>query len=172
MPEPSHWHASGQEQRVAWIVTACCVITILAASYYPQWFDFSSAVNNQQEKPASTLHQTGTTPQKTAAVEPVHRKSVVVTDRPVLHNNSKTATASTTVRPAAGYYIQFGAFRELARANKLADRLRHLGWKPQIVIRNKLHIVWVGPESSQAKAERLHATISKKMSNRGFIVHK
>jgi len=190
MPEHTPWQASQTEQRTAWSLAGFCMIVVLIASLHPQWFDFPRIDNNSSSQQSSNIYPTEPrhhmtqpeAPQKPAnhhrekeatppaASPPSAETKSPVTAKPNMAKQMVHPSQALPAQPAAGYYIQLGAFKEYARAQGLADRLSHLGWPSQIIVRGQLHAVWAGPASTRAKAKQLQQAIAAKLRNKGFII--
>ena len=197
MKENQEWQASLNEHRSAWILALCCLLLILITSLKPDLFKPS------QEEAVNAVDSESTADRASLAEKiapPLHEdravvKPKVIENRPVIEkkavakaatsaekasttkaqaNNTKKTVAKTGSSPAAGYYVQLGAFREKPRAQGLADQLKRQGWQAIVSkLPNKaLHAVWAGPKTSQAAAEKLQAAINKKMKIKGFIIQK
>lgn len=70
-----------------------------------------------------------------------------------------------------GYYVQTGAFRNLARARKMAGSLQQAGWHAKIIRKNNnLHAVLAGPLKTRKKAGRAKSRLAKQFGIRGFII--
>ncbi|EAU55111.1 SPOR domain-containing protein [Mariprofundus ferrooxydans] len=187
MPEHTYWQASQTEQRTAWVIVTCCIITVMVASFRPQWFDFSQLLttttpvqNDSSDLPAVPQPATIDLPEPTPtppvvaapSPSPAHTPVAKPTTRPTSRSKTITTQAATPARsePGAGYYVQLGAFKESARAKGLTARLSHLGWQSHIIVRGSLHAVWAGPTTTRAQAEQLQKAIAAKLHNQGFII--
>lgn len=186
MPEHTYWQASQTEHRAAWIIVACCIITVMVASFRPQWFYFSQlltatapAQSDNTDLPAVPQPATIAMPEELTpppavapSPPPAHAPVAKPTVLPKTRSKTITTQAATPARaePDAGYYVQLGAFKESARAKGLTDRLSHLGWQSHIIVRGSLHAVWAGPTTTRSQAEQMQKAIAAKLHNQGFII--
>jgi len=70
-----------------------------------------------------------------------------------------------------GYYVQAGAFKDTARAKKLANLLQHAGWHVQVILKDhELHAVLVGPWSTRNQAQSTKLQLAHKNKIKGFII--
>jgi len=185
-----HWRASILEQRMAWAVAICCMVTVAVAAIKPEWFTFTAPNRHAELRQAAAPQASHVTAhhqrslrreQRTAekAVASARKKMHSVT--PPVRNTARSKPVSTskqTATPAAtsvvsGYYAQLGAFQERARARGMADQLKHRGWHAVIATtQGGLHAVWVGPKTTRGQAETLLKSIQRKTRHKGFIVHR
>ncbi|MDQ6992576.1 MAG: SPOR domain-containing protein [Mariprofundus sp.] len=188
MPEQTHWHTSAIEQRVAWMVAGCCLITILIASQRPQWFEFDLAklfnaeqttADNKQdivlEQQPSKLIKEASKPFIPALIDA--KKKPPLRSKPTAqkHDSSKITVHKTipskahAARTKAGFYVQLGAFKAQSRAKGLADQISHLGWHAHIISRPPLYLVWSGPVENRKKAQQLQKSMAAKMHSNSII---
>jgi len=181
----SPWQASLVEQRTAWAVAACSLILILTAASQPQWFDFSTPAQHHTQPQAkqsttkTTLHPQ-TKVAKVSVKKVSHTKAVVKTkhqpsspkikNKPAVATKQQHAPSQASLSPL-GFYVQIGAFKAQDRAHRLKNKLTKQGWHAHIMRRKSdLHAIWIGPESSHAKAATLLKNIQRKLHYKGFIV--
>jgi len=90
--------------------------------------------------------------------------------------NSKPVTTSqprpAAIAPASGtYYVQTGAFKDKAHADKLAASINSKGWPAKVVSKpGNLFAVWVGPKESRGLASALQDSLLKRLNLKGFII--
>jgi DedD protein len=192
MTEQSNWKASLTEHRTAWIVASCCLLVILTAAIKPDLFEFPQheSVGEEPAVPASMeeiiaeqiappIEDEAEAVVVEAAKEIAPPKAVITPSKPVVEKTpakptpapSKAEAATKPSAPAAGYYVQLGAFGERPRAQGLVDQLKLQGWSAVIAPKpGGLHAVWAGPEKDRGSAERLQKEIERKLKTKGFVV--
>jgi cell division septation protein DedD len=187
----SHWQASANEHRIAWIVACCSIATIFLASVWPELFSLkptSLAPEIVQVETPPAQQETRFTPPKKEAlqttIEPPQRISntkresaaVISKIKPVI--NKKPQQQAPEIKPkkvtatSGNYYVQAGAFKEKSLARKLASRMKKHGWNAIIVPKSGFHAVWVGPKNSRSGIENLQKSIDRTLNIKGFIVQK
>lgn len=189
----SHWQASANEHRIAWIVACCSIATIFLASVWPELFNLkpiSPAPESVQVEgsPSAQQEPRFTTPTKepsriinkqTQNKSDTNREktvAVVKKIKPVINKSPPQKTTKT--KPGKGtvvsgsYYVQTGAFKEKALAQKLVGKMKKHGWDAVIVPKSGLHAVWVGPKNSRDGIEGLQKSINNTLKIKGFIVQK
>ncbi|PJA31481.1 MAG: hypothetical protein CO187_09200 [Zetaproteobacteria bacterium CG_4_9_14_3_um_filter_53_7] len=194
MSDPINWHASLTEHRTAWILSCSCLLLIALAVAKPDLFDPSSYSTPPAPQQAQAEKEAGTPPPppveeevETEAVTKV--ADIVETAKPaVIDAGAKTETPAPVAKaaptvvtpakpgpvsaPAAGYYVQLGAFSEKSRAQGLVDQLASSGWHAVVYQKSAtLFAVWAGPESDRKAVDTLQKAIEGKMKIKGFIVH-
>jgi len=169
------WQASLIEQRTAWAIAALCVGLILAASSFPQWFDFSSEPAPRAGKSITppAVQQAAATPKAAAAhgSKPVHHVQQPIQHKLPAAVKKSPEKPTATSNPASGYYIQMGAFKGNQRAKAMVSRLQQQGFTAHVIKRNQLHAVWIGPTNDRTGADQLHQRIARHLPGKGFIVH-
>jgi len=188
----SHWQASLNEYRSAWIIASGCIVTIFLVSVWPGLFSFEASPPaseaRQAQSPAPTQQQARfVTPGKEAS------RSIEQQQPQVSNNKITSMAASGDENPQAAhqtseqvserepaesavaadnYYVQAGAFKEEALARKLVSKMKEHGLNAIIVPKSALHCVWVGPKNSRDSIETLQKNIERTLNIKGFIVQK
>ncbi len=126
------------------------------------------------KKTTPTSHSKSTT--KTAPIKTTHKtahKTAANIQSKAVHKTSakKPVTPPRNDTTAKGFYVQLGAFKDKQRAQRFHNKLKKKGWNVHVVSRKAgLHAVWIGPEPSHKKAEKLLKNIQHKLKSSGFIV--
>lgn len=181
MSDSTHWQASLNEHRAAWIIACCCIATIFVASTWPELFSFEPASPVSESRqvniqpPAQQQQTSSSTPEKraprTIKTEPASKET-----KPLISKKTRQQTPvkkpETIASTAGNYYVQTGAFKEKIRARKLANKLKEHGWNTVIVPKSGLHAVWAGPRNSRKGIETLQKNIARTLNIKGFIVQK
>jgi cell division septation protein DedD len=174
MSNTHKWHASVRENRVALIIACICIAIISSLSAWPNLIPFrqnkaqapdvrhASPVKKPTAKPAAKIAAKKRSPAKAVRAAKSQTKK-----RPAARPEKAPASA----KPA--FYVQVGAFKQVARAQGLIDQLHQHRWAAIIEARPKqFHAVWAGPFTSRAMAEKLMEQINSKLKIKGFIVQK
>ncbi len=75
------------------------------------------------------------------------------------------------VQPKGTYYVQTGAFKDKARASRLAADINRRGWAATVVQKpGHLYAVWVGPKANRSLARTLQETLKQRLNLKGFII--
>ena len=174
------------EQRIAWAVALCCMVLVALLAIKPAWFTVATSRQPPIAHPAHAPHpkqavahhhKIGRKAEKkaTAAVRkkiPAVKSPVRITTKKAPAPTSEPTPEPTSEQVVRGYYAQLGAFHEQARAQGMADQLKHHGWHAVIATtQGGLHAVWVGPKAARSDAEALLKSIQRKINTKGFIVH-
>jgi len=184
------WIASGREHRLALIIAIAGSLVLILLLVKPAWFPAGQSISDNRTDQAKTtayslppkperdlskgmgtnqtpaLHKIGKQPnpqiKKTPPVKVAsHRPPSLAADRHMKDRNGLKH----------GYYVQVGAFKDVAKAKKLVKSLQHAGWHVQTVIRKKaLHAVLAGPLQTRIKAESAKVKLAKQSGLKGFIV--
>jgi DedD protein len=188
----SHWQASANEHRTAWVVACCSIATIFLASVWPELFNFkptsptSESVQMESHLPAQ--QEARFTPPKKEALQTTielpqqasntkrENVSVIRKIKPVISKKPQQQTSETEPKKvnaiSGNYYVQTGAFKEKSLALKLVSRMKKHGWNAIIVPKSGFHAVWAGPENSRSGIENLQKSIDRTLKIKGFIVQK
>lgn len=182
--------AGGREHRFALLIAVAGSLVLVLLLVKPSWFLTGQTVSD------SKTHQSKTTayslPPKPERGSPTDKG---INQAPAPHKAEKHSIAQVKIIPPVkavsprqpssatdrhikdrnglkhGYYIQVGAFKDVAKAKKLADSLQHAGWHVQTITKeNALHAVLVGPLQTRIKAESTKLKLAKQSKVKGFIV--
>jgi len=184
------WIASGREHRLALLIAVAGSLVLVLLLVKPSWFLTGQTVSDSKTHQSKTtayslppkpergsptdkgtnqapaLHKTGKQPnpqaKKIASPEKIldHKPAMAVT-QPLKDKN----------RLVHGYYVQVGAFKDVARAKKLANSLQHAGWHVQVIFKDHaLHAVLVGPWPTRNQAQSTKLQLAYKNKVKGFII--
>jgi len=181
MTLPSHrWRASPGEFRTAWITASLCIVLIVIASAKPAWFESSRSnqtppTHEPQPQPQASTEPPPRHPPAAATAQrdpnAQRRHSSHATEAKPPHHATTSKRSAPASQPAAGYYVQLGAFSTMQRATALLKRATRHGF-PTTIHRNKhaLFAVWVGPEAHKKAAEATRKRIKASLNLDGFII--
>jgi len=184
------WIAGGREYRMALIVAAVGSLVLILLLVAPsRFFPEHITSSNKVEQPKATAYNLPQRPAPAASTNVVTDQTLALhkTEKPAVLQTKEAASpkknpphksAVAMVRPlkdknrlAHGYYVQAGAFKDAARAKKLASSLQHAGWHVQTIIKNHgLHAVLAGPLQTRKKAESAKLKLAKRSGIKGFII--
>jgi len=203
MADSPRWRATLAEHRTAWLISTASLILVLLAMFWPGIFDFQStsersieaSIDESAAKPDGPTYS-AIAPDNVNATPP-SRESEDISALPGHASHPlppqtapesqpliKPATTSnpTPVKkiqpenaiPATGtYYVQTGAFKEKAHADKLAANINSNGWTAKVVKKpGDLFAVWVGPRETRSLASILQDSLQKRLHLKGFIIQK
>jgi len=182
--------AGVREYRLALIVAIAGSLVLVLLLVAPTWFLTEQTVSDSKaDQPKTTAYS--------LPVRPVQAPSVdMKTNRmPAPHTTEKQPVTRTKKTPSSkiapshqpapstdrhmkggnelkhGYYVQAGAFKDTARAKKLANSLQHAGWHVQVIPKDHaLHAVLVGPWPTRNQAQNNKLQLARKNKIKGFII--
>lgn len=161
------WFADVREHRLAVIIAVVGSLVLMLLLIVPSWFILEDKPVHNKKIQAHTpsyklpprLTHTSVTKSKTDV------KPAPPTSTPAIHKNGK--------KIVLGYYVQAGAFKDTARAKKIADSLQNSGWDVRTVIKeNNLHAVLIGPWATRTRAQEAKQKLAHQNKLQGFIVTK
>jgi len=186
---PSDWVAGIREYRLATVSAIAVSLLLVLLLVKPSWFlpEQTHVANKAVQPKIYSL------PVKVIRNNPNGNKKITQTPVPrIVEKRSAPKTGKippvkTTVRhpPSRttnrqmengnglkyGYYVQVGAFKDTAKAKKMAALLQHSGWHAQIISKkNNLHAVLAGPLKTRKKAEKAKLKLARQSGIKGYII--
>jgi len=184
------WVASGREHRLAVMIAVAGLLVLVLLLVKPSWFPAGQSISdNRADQTKTTAYNLPPKPERGSSAE------VETNQAPAPHKTGKHPTPQTKKTPSVkavshhrpslakgqhmkdgnglkhGYYVQVGAFKDVAKARKLANSLQHAGWHVQTITKkNALHTVLAGPLPTRIKAENAKLKLAKQSGLKGFIV--
>ncbi|RMG90988.1 MAG: hypothetical protein D6703_06400 [Zetaproteobacteria bacterium] len=186
-------HASLRERRVAAIVAGACLMLIATLAIRPDLIrsTHTSAGQRASEQilplqptadnpPAITEPEASPTPKmEEAKAVPSNPETVnpSVTHPPKIEPDKSLKQASEPTRkmrasPAPpGYYVQVGAFSDVARARALQKKIMQRGWPARLIEKGgSLMAVVIGPYDSRQKAAGKQQEIMRTFRLKGYPI--
>lgn len=80
------------------------------------------------------------------------------------------ATSNELIKTLKGYYIQTGAFKNIAIAERFQKRLVKRGYTPTMIVRPYVYAVWVGPYETYKEATAAKETLLTQYRIDGYII--
>lgn len=181
--------AGVREYRLALIVAVAGSLALVLLLVVPSWFFTGQTISDSKtDQPNVTAYNLPTRPvqapsadiktNRTPALHPTEKQPVTRTKKTP---PKTTASIHQPVSPIDhhikdrnefkhGYYVQVGAFKNAARAKKLAKSLQHAGWHVQVIPKNALHAVLVGPWATRDQAKNTKLQLTHRNKIKGFII--
>ncbi len=145
---------------------------------------------NQDDKTASaeewvvTTHETAenlsqtsspaTKPEKVAAAKPEQTEEKQVVAKGETTNATKQADSKPAAQPQVAWTLQLGSFNHAGNVNALVKKLRKAGFRaytlPKVPVDGSLTKVFVGPDISKKKIEKLRKDVEKVTKLKGRIL--
>jgi len=187
-PGLSNWMAGVREYRLAIISAIAISLLLILLIVAPSWFLSEPAhVANKPVQPKTYSlparpARNSANKNKEKQTSSTHKLEKLPVSQRKKTLSMKTATGRQTAlatkhemkekkRIKDGYYVQAGAFKDAARARKLAGSLQHTGWHVQVISKkNDLHAVLAGPLKTRKKAGSVKLKLAKQSGIRGFII--
>ena len=82
----------------------------------------------------------------------------------------EVAASDELIKTLKGYFIQTGAFKNKAIAERFIRRLEKRGFTPTMIARPYVHAVWVGPYASHKEAKEAKEMLLTKYRVDGYII--
>ncbi len=122
----------------------------------------SKAVTVKKTPPAKAITQETEVSSKSEP-SPVKTKSGT-------NSAEEVAASDELIKTLKGYYIQAGAFKNRAIAERFIGRLEKRGYTPLLIARPYVHAVWVGPFENYKDANTAKETLLTKYKVDGYLI--
>ncbi len=185
----SDWVAGVREYRLATVSAIAASLLLVLLLVAPSWFlpeqthvsrkAVQPKTYNLPAKPARNSVNGNKKTIQTPVPRIVEKRSAPKTEKipPVKTASRHSPSPATNRRMGAGnvlkygYYVQTGAFKDTAKARKMAALLQHSGWHARIISkRNNLHAVLVGPSKTRKKAKNAKLKLARQSGIKGYII--
>ena len=173
--------AKKPEQKISAIIASVATLLVIISAV---WITFTKQEPEKLEKPkvesviVTQKPVISRTPQQQKEKEePKIQPELVVAPPPKekVQNEYPAPQSSAPVKPikktpvdSKKYYIQVGAFKNYKHADMLLDKMRTKYKHAEIMTKNDLYLVWVGPFSSNTEATKQQQIILKNDKIKGF----